>query len=294
MRLSFSQRVLIGAVLALQFGTTAHLAAAQAPAAKAAAPFGPVEQWKAAVLSGKETALKSLYSANPPAKVIRGKDEFGPENDVAFWLDLKARHITLEVVQSDSPQLGARQVVFQAEIQSGEGSKAHTLYVTDGQLWQQQGEQWRLVATKRSEPTRLKQPTSLTKDIYPPAIDAHAEIKHALQEAASTHKRVILVFGANWCYDCHVLDLAFHRPDLSNALQRNYEVVHVDVGQGDKNQDLMKQYNVPMAKGIPALAVLDSNGKLLYSQTGGEFENARSLAPEDLLQFLNKWKPVTQ
>ena len=105
---------------------------------------------------------------------------------------------------------------------------------------------------------------------------------------------MILVFGANWCYDCHVLDLAFHRPDLSAVLAQNYEVVHVDVGQGDKNQDLMQQYDVPMAKGIPALAVLDSNGKLLYSQTSGEFEKARSLAPEDLLQFLNKWKPVAR
>ncbi len=39
------------------------------------------------------------------------------------------------------------------------------------------------------------------------------------------------------------------------------------------------------------MAVLDSNGKLLYSQQGGEFEKARALAPEDVLAFLNKWKP---
>ena len=47
-----------------------------------------------------------------------------------------------------------------------------------------------------------------------------------------------------------------------------------------------------MKKGIPALAVLDSHGKLLYSQQGGEFEKTRSLAPEDLLAFLNRWKPA--
>lgn len=39
-----------------------------------------------------------------------------------------------------------------------------------------------------------------------------------------------------------------------------------------------------------ALAVLDSNGKLLFSQPQGEFESARSLAPEDLSAFLIKWK----
>jgi hypothetical protein len=88
-----------------------------------------------------------------------------------------------------------------------------------------------------------------------------------------------------------VLDLAFHRPDVAAVLKPNFEVVHVDVGQGEKNQDMMQLYHVPMAKGIPAIAVLGSDGKLLYSQQGGEFEKARVLGPEDVLAFLNKWKP---
>jgi hypothetical protein len=46
-----------------------------------------------------------------------------------------------------------------------------------------------------------------------------------------------------------------------------------------------------MKRGIPAAAVLDGNGKLLVSQKNAEFEKARLLGPEDLLQFLNKWKP---
>jgi hypothetical protein len=91
-----------------------------------------------------------------------------------------------------------------------------------------------------------------------------------------------------------VLDLAFLRTDIAGVLQQNFEVVHVDVGEGDKNQDLMAEYQVPMKRGIPAIAVLDSNGNLLYSQKGGEFEKARALAPEDVLQFLNKWKPVAR
>ena len=55
----------------------------------------------------------------------------------------------------------------------------------------------------------------------------------------------------------------------------------------------MEQYHVPMKKGIPALAVLESDGKLIFSQQNGEFENARALGPDDLLQFLKKWKPRT-
>jgi thiol:disulfide interchange protein len=132
------------------------------------------------------------------------------------------------------------------------------------------------------------------KNIYSESADAHAEIKEALQKATAEHKRVIVVFGANWCYDCHVLDAAFHRLDLAPILSANYKVVHVDIGKGEKNQDLMKKYEVPMKRGIPGLAVLDADGKIVYSQKNGEFENARALAPEDFLAFLNKWKPPAQ
>jgi thioredoxin 1 len=129
------------------------------------------------------------------------------------------------------------------------------------------------------------------KIIYNETANAHSEIKEALEKATAEHKRVIVVFGANWCYDCHVLDAAFHRADTAPIIAANYEVVHVDIGKGEKNQDLMKQYDVPMKKGIPGLAVLDSNGKVIYSQKNGEFENARALAPEEFVTFLNKWKP---
>jgi hypothetical protein len=88
-----------------------------------------------------------------------------------------------------------------------------------------------------------------------------------------------------------VLDKAFHRGDVAPTLEANFELVHVNIGKGDVNQDLMKNYQVPMERGIPAIAVLDDDGKLLFSQKGGEFESARLLAPDDILAFLNKWKP---
>ncbi|MFZ1919632.1 MAG: thioredoxin family protein [Terriglobales bacterium] len=133
-------------------------------------------------------------------------------------------------------------------------------------------------------------PAAETK-IYNETADAHAEIKEALKKARVEHKRVIVVFGANWCYDCHVLDAAFHRPDLAQIIAANYEVVHVDIGKGQKNQDLATKYEVPLKRGIPGLAVIEADGKLVYSQKNGEFENARGLSADDFRAFLEKWKP---
>jgi thioredoxin 1 len=91
-------------------------------------------------------------------------------------------------------------------------------------------------------------------------------------------------------FDCHVLDLAFQRPDFAPILAESYEVVHVDLGPDEgKNVDLVKQYEIPLDKGIPALAVAESDGKLVVSPKNGEFEDARGLTPEVLLGFLTKW-----
>ncbi len=287
----FQRRLVAPILLTLAMAILSSYCVGQA---QPAAVFPPLEQWKAAVISGNVAALQALYSSNPPAQVATAAGASSVTSEIAFWTGLKVRRINLSIIQSESPQAGVQQVIFEAEFLTKAGPGGRPLYVTEGQLWQKQGEQWRITGTKHSDATKLQQPTSTSKVIYAPGADAHAEIKHALELAAKGHKRVLVVFGANWCYDCHVLDLAFHRSDVAGVLRQNFEVVHVDVGEGDKNQDLMQEYQVPMKRGIPAIAVLDGNGKLLYSQKGGEFENARALAPEDVLQFLNKWKPVAR
>lgn len=249
--------------------------------------FPPVEQWQTAINSRNPGMLRALYSSNPPAKVMTPAGDSEPEAESVFWTTLSPGRMKVHIVQAQSPQPGIEQVVL--NVQVPQPSQRELTY-QEVQVWQEQNQQWKLVASKRGEPTRLEQPVT-KKDLYPAGVDAHGEIKEALAKAARQHKRVIVVFGANWCYDCHVLDLAFHRADIAPLLNTHYEVVHVDIGEGEKNQDLMQQYQVPKDKGIPALAVLESDGRLLYSQKHGEFEKARALGPEDLIEFLKKWKP---
>jgi thiol:disulfide interchange protein len=107
---------------------------------------------------------------------------------------------------------------------------------------------------------------------------------------------VILVFGANWCYDCHVLDATFHSKDFAGVVSANYHVVHINVGdEGDKNLDLAEKYGVPLKKAvrIPSLAVLDPDGKVIYSQKNGEFDDSVRIGPDDVAAFLTKWKPTS-
>jgi thioredoxin 1 len=277
--------VLLALATAVMLGGQSSLA--QGSAADSPTGFPPLDQWKAGVLAGDASALKAFYSTDPVAQVMANGVKTDTDADVNFWLGLKARSISLETVAVlDRPK--GTSVVFKADVQLANGQ---ILSVTDGQMWRKEGEQWRLMSVERADAPHLKQPSDMKKNIYPADADAHAEIKEAEEKAAAGHKRVVLVFGANWCYDCHVLDLAFHRPDFA-AVMASYEVVHVDLGPDEmKNADLVKEFDVPLNKGIPALAVIESDGKLVVSQKNGEFEDARSMTPEAVVEFLNKWKP---
>jgi hypothetical protein len=58
----------------------------------------------------------------------------------------------------------------------------------------------------------------------------------------------------------------------------------------DANLDVAKRYGVPINKGVPALAVLGADGKLLYAQQTGEFEDMRHMEPASVTEFLETWK----
>jgi len=128
-------------------------------------------------------------------------------------------------------------------------------------------------------------------DIYPPPEQAKSDLATALKSSAAAHKRVILDFGGNWCPDCRALDAYFHDSINKPILDANYILVHVNIGRLTENLDLAKRFEIPLKKGVPALAVLDERGTLLYSQTGGEFEAMRGMQSSALTEFLDHWKP---
>ncbi len=128
--------------------------------------------------------------------------------------------------------------------------------------------------------------------LYPDVSRARADIDAALEEAGKTHRRVLVDFGGDWCGDCKVLDINLRRPENAALLKERYVLVHVNVGARgiDSNFDVAERYGIPLKKGVPALAVLESDGKVVFAQKGGEFESMRSMDPQSVNDFLKKWQ----
>jgi thiol:disulfide interchange protein len=128
--------------------------------------------------------------------------------------------------------------------------------------------------------------------IYPEPEQAQTDLAAGLKAAGASHKHVILDFGGNWCGDCQVLDIYFHDPGNKPLLDANYVLIHINIGHMDQNQAIAERYQVPLKKGVPALAVLDEHGRLLYSQRTGEFESMRRMESSAVTSFLLQWKPA--
>ena len=132
---------------------------------------------------------------------------------------------------------------------------------------------------------------AISQSIFDEKADAHQQIAAAIGGASKTGKNVMLDFGANWCGDCHALEAQMQKPELAALIAKSFIVVNVDLGRFDKNLDLAQKYRIPLNKGIPALAVLDARGNLLYAQDQGQFEDARHMSYEAIKAFFERWKP---
>lgn len=270
------------------------------PALSQQSEFDPsvvLNKWRSTVLSGNSASLAALYTKDPPPNLqtSSGK-QLSLTDELQFWTSWKSRgltDITYEIADRKTPETNLHLFLLQVTLTLKEGAALHKQYLVLSQGWVRQGDQQLIVVSEHSPASRLRPPLN-NKEIYDPSADPNKEIAETLQTAAAAHKRVLVVFGGNWCFDCHVLDEAFHSPEIAPTLDKSFQVVHIDIGHIDKNLDVAKKYDVPLDRGVPAIAVLDSDGKLLFSQKRGEFEAARSLVPEDILAFLNKWKPLSR
>jgi len=135
------------------------------------------------------------------------------------------------------------------------------------------------------------------EDIYDVKADGSALIATALTEASSTHKNVLLMFGANWCVWCHRLHATFAQDEkVAAALARDFVVVMIDVNtrNGEKrNAAVNERYGNPIQHGLPVLVVLDADGRQLTTQETGALEDGGSgHDPKKILAFLAQWAPA--
>lgn len=126
---------------------------------------------------------------------------------------------------------------------------------------------------------------------YTETADADAEVAAARTRARKRHKLLLIDLGGNWCLDCRILAGVMETQPLKGWLNERFEIVTVDVGRFDKNQQIQRRFGIKdRLSGVPALMIVNPrSGKLLNAGHVTALADARSLTPQALADWFARW-----
>jgi thioredoxin-related protein len=133
--------------------------------------------------------------------------------------------------------------------------------------------------------------------IYDKAADAKVQVAKAVEQAKRDDKRILLMFGGDWCGWCHKLHGLFKtNTDVARILSYEYVLVTVDT-EAPNAAELLKTCKAALSKdepekgvGYPFLAVLDADGKVVTAQRTDPLEEGDHHDPKKVAEFLTRWK----
>lgn len=139
------------------------------------------------------------------------------------------------------------------------------------------------IASLQQLPVVLMQP-------YDEHANANAAVAAAFDRARKSRKRVLIDLGGNWCVDCVVLANFLKLPEMQRFMAAHYEMVAVDVGRFDRNQQIPARFGITgRLKGVPVLLIATPDGKLVNGNDVFATADASTMTPQALADYLAKY-----
>jgi thioredoxin-related protein len=133
--------------------------------------------------------------------------------------------------------------------------------------------------------------------IYDKTADAKVQVAKAVERAKHDDKRILLMFGGDWCGWCHKLhDLFKTNTEVARLLSYEYVLVTVDLEAPNAAKLLetckaaLSPEELQKGVGYPFLAVLDADGKVVTAQRTDPLEEGDHHDPKKVADFLTKWQ----
>ncbi len=105
-------------------------------------------------------------------------------------------------------------------------------------------------------------------------------------------KQTLVVFGANWCRYCVMLDESMNEEPVKSFIKKHFNVVKIDVGEEGKNQTVKDFFGEPTRKGIPAIGIVNADKAIVYQSVEGTFSKANYISPSEMKQFLMQFAAI--
>jgi thiol-disulfide isomerase/thioredoxin len=120
--------------------------------------------------------------------------------------------------------------------------------------------------------------------------DADSDVANAFVKARAQNKRVLIDLGANWCADCRILAGIMELPEVKRFLDAHFVVVVVDVGRFNRNLQIPARFGITQRlEGVPSVLIASSDGRLINANHTEALVDARSMSPQDIVNWLAYW-----
>ncbi|MGH9413634.1 MAG: thioredoxin family protein [Terriglobales bacterium] len=124
---------------------------------------------------------------------------------------------------------------------------------------------------------------------------ARALLHTAEAQAQSSHRNVLVIFGASWCGWCHELDAFMKTSAVAPVLAKSFTVVHLDIEEHGARASQNTPGALALARhfrgseSLPFLVMLRPDGKLIATsnRTGGPNSNVGyPVKPDEVAWFI--------
>ena len=104
---------------------------------------------------------------------------------------------------------------------------------------------------------------------YKPSADVMADVDRTLATAREKGRLALIVMGATWCHDSRGLARRFRDESVGEVLDKDYEVLFVDVGYLDQARAVNQRFGMPSIYATPTVMIVGPETE--------ELKNARSM-----------------
>ena len=102
-------------------------------------------------------------------------------------------------------------------------------------------------------------------------------------------RQSIIIFGANWCPDCRILEGTLMLPTVKEFIKKYYSILHIDVGKYDINMSLIEILGLEGQKGIPKVLIFDKKGMPVNLTTSDRWYTARESKTQEIFDYFQKY-----
>ena len=110
-------------------------------------------------------------------------------------------------------------------------------------------------------------------------------LNNFIDKSIKIGKQPILIFGANWCPDCRIFSGTMDIPKIEKHINEKFNVLYIDVLRYEINMDLMEEFGIASAEGIPRVLVFDKNKNVINNSNTAEWRTARDRSSQEIFDF---------